>query len=77
MIDFSSMKIVYTKHSKLRIRQRKILTKFIASVVISPDKAHRSFANRIVACKSFNGKTLEVVYKKVGSELIILTAYWL
>jgi hypothetical protein len=71
------MKIGYTQHAKLRIRQRKISTTFIESALAAPDKTHLSFSKRIVARKSFNGKTLEIVYKKENATLIILTAYWL
>ena len=72
------MHFIYTKHTKIRIEQRKLLRDEIEETIIGPDKTFASFWGRKIAQKEFQGKILEVVYKEENfNVIIIITAYWL
>jgi hypothetical protein len=71
------MVILYTKHAKLRIKQRELSTKQIEETIKGPDNILPSFKNRQLLRKDFSGKTLEIAIVKEESDIIILTAYWL
>lgn len=71
------MSFIYTKHSKVRIKQRNLKSQQIEETIIEPDKVTSSFRGRLIAQKNFSGQTLEVIFKKQGNNVIIITAYWL
>jgi len=56
--------------------QRKISEEEIISVINNPDKVEESFKGRLTARKKFNKKALEVIYKKLEEEIVIITCYW-
>lgn len=71
------MIFIYTKHANLRIKQRNLSTRQIERTILSPDRTLPSFQKRLLVQKKFGHKTLEVIYRKEGEKIIILTAYWL
>ena len=72
-----SVKFIYTKHAHIRITQRGLSKKQIEHTIVHSGKIMSSFKSRFIAQKVFGTKTLEVIYKKVNGEIVIITAYWL
>lgn len=71
------MKIILTDHAKERLKERRISTRIVKSVLSKPDIVKPSFDDREVAIKVIDGKTLEVVYsKEKGDKYIIITVYY-
>jgi hypothetical protein len=68
---------IYTKHVKIRISQRKILKEQIEETINEPDKEEPSFKGRFLAQKEFGNQILEVAYKRLNGDTVIITAYWL
>ena len=71
------MRFIYTKHANFRISQRELSKGKINATVAHPNKEVPGFKGRLIAQKNFGNKTLEVVYKKLNGEVVIITAYWL
>ncbi|MBI4692065.1 MAG: DUF4258 domain-containing protein [Candidatus Terrybacteria bacterium] len=71
------MEIKFTNHAKYRALERKIKIDDIKLVLKNPDYYGYTFDNKIVARKLTGGKTLEVVYTKIKSEILIITIYFL
>jgi len=69
--------LIYTNHSKIRIKQRNLKIQQIEKTVIKPDKILPSFKGRSLAQKNFSGQILEVVFRKQENNIIIIIAYWL
>jgi len=55
--------------------QREITEEEIKSLLKNPDDIRESFKERLAARKKFPKGTLEVVYKKSGDAIIIITCY--
>ena len=72
-----NVKFIYTRHVRVRIRQRGLSTKQIETVVSSPDRVVPSFRGRVLAQKTFGTSTLEVAYRTLNDHVVIITAYWL
>ena len=71
------MTFIYTPHARLRMRQRGLARRLIEAAIIDPDRISASFLGRRVARKSVRGKPLEVVFKRLDGQTIVITAYWL
>jgi len=70
--------IIFTKHAKIRMLQRKISEEEIKSAIQSPDKkVEESFKGRLTIRKKFSKGVLEIVYKESPKEIIIITCYWI
>jgi len=69
--------VTYTKHCKIRIKQRNLKKSYIEQTVLKPDKTIDSFGKRKLAQKKLFDKTLEVVFIQENNDFIIITAYWL
>lgn len=70
------MHINFTNHAQLRIEERKISLIHIEKTLKDSDTTN-SFSETYTSRKRFGNKTLEIVYKKKGKEIIIITAYYL
>ena len=68
---------IFTKHAEVRIRQREISPEEIISTIKQPDSRQSSFLGRLVVRKKFPKETLEVVYRKLGTKIIVITCYWI
>jgi len=71
------MNIIFTNHAKYRINERKISVILVRQVVKNPDKKKLDEYGMIVVTKQFGKKSLEVVYKIQGNNIIVITAYYL
>ncbi|MFH1258911.1 MAG: DUF4258 domain-containing protein [Elusimicrobiota bacterium] len=71
------MDIIFTKHAKTRMFQREIDETEIKLTVENADIIQTSFGERIAVRKKFSNKALEVIYKKSGKQIIIITCYWI
>lgn len=71
------MEIKFTNHAKYRILERKIKMSDIKSTIKNPDFCGYTFDSKLVARKLVGDKTLEVVYTKIKSEILIITVYCL
>ena len=72
-----SNNIIYTKHVISRASQRNIHKQQIEQTVTKPDRIALSFKGRSCAQKKFGSRALEVIYRKLNGEIVIITAYWL
>ena len=61
----------------MRMKERVISRKDIEGTIKNPDNIYRSFDDRVILQKKARGGTLEVVIRKDGRKIIILTCYWL
>jgi len=69
--------IIYTRHAKERLSQRKIPESFIEQTLSSPSsEIISSFGKRKIARKVFDKKILEVVFKEENNDMAVITAYW-
>ena len=66
------MKIIYTFHAKLMIKERKIEQIWVEEAIKSSDKTEKEFG-KYYARKKLNGKSIEVVYEKEKYIKIITT----
>ena len=71
------VRFIYTRHVRLRIQQRGLSVKHIETTITQPDRLVPSFKGRLVAQKAVGKKVLEVVYKTLNDDAVIVTAYWL
>ena len=66
---------IFTKHAQIRINQREITEREIISVVKQPDSIEPSFGERQVIRRKLPKGTLEVIYRKLGNKIIVITCY--
>ena len=66
--------IVFTKHAKDRMEERKISEKDIEKVLENPDYIQRE-SHRIIARRKINREIIEVIYLIEDNKKIILTCY--
>lgn len=69
------MLIQFTKHALERIKARQIEKKEIILTLNNPEKTIKTKSDSYIAQKKFGEKLLRVIYKKVGKNIIIITAY--
>jgi hypothetical protein len=68
------LKIVYTLHAIERLHQRGIMKAQVEACIREPDKVEElEGAYRCV--KRMNDQALVVIFKKVGNEIVIITAF--
>ncbi len=70
------MELFYTTHARLRMRQRSIAKYQVEAAIGLPDRTQYSLSGRMIVLKTFDGRTLEVVYKLVRYRAVTITAYW-
>jgi len=68
--------IIFTEHSLLKLRQRKISKTRVIETIKNPDYTIKSYFNREIALKKFDKLYLKVIYKKEGKDIIIITQYF-
>jgi hypothetical protein len=71
------MNVIFTNHSKYRINERKISIINVRQAVKSPDSKKIDEYGMIVVTKQFGKRSLEVVYKIQGNNIIVITAYYI
>ena len=70
------MKIIFSDHSEIKIKQRELSKELISKTVIAPDFIIPSYNNLERAYKQFGKLYLEVIFVKEEEILIIITAHW-
>lgn len=67
---------IWTNHARDRLRDRKILLKFINQTLIHPDKIVQKNDRTIVYQKYIDGKTFAALIKKNNSDEKIIVSCW-
>lgn len=72
------MRIIFSNHAEIKIKQRKLSKELINKTIIAPNFIVPSHSNRERAYKKFGKQYLEVVFvKEKGKErVVIITAHW-
>ncbi len=70
------MPIIFTKHSILKLQQRKINKQFVFETIKSPDLIRPSYSFREELYKKFGVYYLEVIIKRRKEYIIVLTVHW-
>lgn len=68
--------IIFTPHSLLKLKQRKISKKLIIKTLKNPDNVLKSYAGRKIADKKFDHRYLKVIFKTEKQNSIVITQYW-
>lgn len=71
------MEIIYTDHTRIRMKQRDITEEDIKTTLSHPDQIFPSFGGKKCARKMIRRKTLEVVFVKENDQTVVITTYWL
>jgi len=67
--------VIFTKHAKIRLKERGINIILVKKVLREPDHITRD-AETIVYSKRIGQKNLIVVTTETGHQLIVITAYY-
>ena len=70
------MAIIFTKHLIIKLGQRKINKQFILETIKNPDLVRPTYGLREELYKKFNKYFLEVIIKRKGKHIIVLTTHW-
>lgn len=70
------MKIIFSAHSLLKLKQRNIIKQKIIQTVKNPDVVLLSLLNRKMAYKKFGKLYLKVVFIEENDKIVIITQYW-
>ena len=68
--------IIFTSHSLLKLKQRKISKNLVIKTLKNPERISKSYSNREICYKRFGNLYLKVVYKKEDKNIIVITQYW-
>jgi len=67
--------IIFTQHSLLKLKQRKISKILVIKTLKNPDNVLKSYSNRKIAYKKFNRRFLKVIFKTEKQNFIVITQY--
>ena len=70
------MKIIFTDHAQLRMDIRGISEDMVKEALANPDSTGKGYKNRLLAYKTFNGKTIKVVYAIEGESSVVISVMW-
>jgi len=70
------MKIIFSAHSLLKLKQRNIIKQKIIQTVKNPDVVLLSLLNRKMTYKKFGKLYLKVVFIEENDKIVIITQYW-
>jgi len=70
------MEIIFSRHAKLKILQRKISEKFITKTIKNPDFETPSYNFRTELFKNFGKNFLKVIVRKEGDKIVVITTHW-
>jgi hypothetical protein len=68
--------IIFTNHSLLKLKQRKIPRKFVIETIKSPDHVGESYSDRKTCFKKFSKLYLKVIYKNEVNNVVVITQHW-
>ncbi len=69
--------IVFTEHSKAKMKQRNISKELIKKVLKNPDNILPSYGKRKIAHKKIGRLFLRVIFKKEKDKIIVITTHWI
>lgn len=70
------MKVLFSDHAEIKVKQRKLSKELINEALVAPDFTIPGNFNRERAYKKFRTQYLEVVFVKEGTTIIVVTAHW-
>jgi len=70
------MRVVFSKHSLLKLGQRNISEQKVIDTVRNPDYIFPSYADRRIAYKNFGKLYLKVIFKREKGNTVIITQHW-
>lgn len=68
--------IIFSQHSLLKLKQRKISKEVVKRTLNSPDYKLPSYSGRMVAYKKFDNLYLKVIYRIEKGDIIVITQHW-
>lgn len=70
------MKIIFTKHAESRLEKRKILKEEVIDAMTYPDKILKKYGLYYFQ-KRLDRGIIEVPCEKIGSNIKVITVYWI
>lgn len=70
------MNIVYSKHARQNMFERRIPKEYVKDTILNPDKITDSKKGRKIAQKIIGNKSLRVIYLETEKVYIIVTLYY-
>ncbi|MBI3634309.1 MAG: DUF4258 domain-containing protein [Candidatus Yonathbacteria bacterium] len=70
------MKIIFSNHAEIKIKQRKLSKDLLNETITAPDFIIPSNSSRERAYKKFRKQYIEVVFIKKGITIVVITAHW-
>lgn len=70
------MKIVFSDHAELKIRQRKLSRQKILETILKPDSIALSRGGREILLKKFRTNHMQVIVKRERLAIVVITAHW-
>ena len=70
------MRIIFTKHSIIKLEQRKINRQFVLETIKNPELVKLTYNYREELYRKFGKNYLKVVVKKVKVNILVLTTHW-
>lgn len=70
------MNIVFSDHALLKMQQRRLSKRTIATVIANPDKVESAYSGRETFFKKFRKRSLKVVIVRMHNRIIVITAHW-
>jgi len=70
------MFIIFTKHFKIKLEQRKINRQFIVETIKNPDLTRPTYGLREELYRKFGKHYLKVIIKRKKERIIVLTTHW-
>ena len=70
------MAIIFTKHLRIKLEQRKINKAFVLETIKNPDLTRPTYGFREELYRKFSRLFIKVIIKKKNKHIIILTAHW-
>jgi hypothetical protein len=68
--------IRFSKHSLLKLEQRKISKNFVFATLQKPDYTKQSHGGRIIVFRKFKKMHLKVIFSEKFGSITIITQYW-
>jgi len=70
------MKVIFTRHAELKMRQRRITKGLVLKSLSSADFFRPSYGNREVAYKKIGKNYLAVIFLREKDAHIVITQHW-
>lgn len=70
------MKVVFSDHARLKIKQRKLPRRSILETIEDPDSVVQSHGGRKILLKKFRVNHMQVIIKPEAGAIVVVTAHW-